>query len=75
MTPLLIASRHGPRSCIGQKFAQAEFECLLAAWVGRFETKFEEGSALARGELDIKGNITAKPKDGLWVELKELDGW
>lgn len=66
---------HGPRSCIGQKFAQAEFECLLAAWVGRFETAFEEGSPLAKGEPEIKGGITAKPKEGLWVQLKELEGW
>lgn len=67
---------HGPRSCIGQKFAQAEFECLLAAWVGRFETTFEEGSSFARGEIpEIKGGVTAKPKGGLWVQLKELEGW
>ncbi|KAK5124989.1 hypothetical protein LTR85_001179 [Meristemomyces frigidus] len=67
---------HGPRSCIGQKFAQAEFACLLAAWAGRFETSFEEGSKLATSEPpEIKGGITAKPKGGLWVKLKELDGW
>lgn len=66
---------HGPRSCIGQKFAQAEFECLLAAWVGRFETNFEEGSHLRDGEPEITGGITAKPKGGLWVRLKELEGW
>ncbi|KAK4549355.1 hypothetical protein LTR36_006352 [Oleoguttula mirabilis] len=67
---------HGPRSCIGQKFAQAEFACLLAAWVGRFETTFEEGSKLATDEPpEIKGGITQKPKDGLWVNLKELEGW
>lgn len=67
---------HGPRSCIGQKFAQAEFECLLAAWVGRFETTFEEGGAFARGEdPEIKGGVTSKPRGGLWVHLKEVDGW
>ena len=67
---------HGPRSCIGQKFALAEFACLLAAWVGRFETAFEEGSELAKdGEPEIKGGITGKPKGGLWVNLKEVEGW
>ncbi|KAK5113197.1 hypothetical protein LTR62_003533 [Meristemomyces frigidus] len=66
---------HGPRSCIGQKFAMAEFECLLAAWVGRLDTKFEEGSAISRGEFEIKGGITAKPKGGLWVEVEEVPGW
>ena len=67
---------HGPRSCIGQKFAMAEFACLLAAWVGRFETGFEKGSELAEGKaVDIKGGITAKPRGGLWVQLKECEGW
>ncbi|KAK1069921.1 hypothetical protein LTR12_008874 [Friedmanniomyces endolithicus] len=67
---------HGPRSCIGQKFALAEFACLLGAWAGKFETTFEEGSPLAKeGPPEIKGGITAKPKGGLWVNLKELDGW
>ncbi|KXT12791.1 hypothetical protein AC579_1808 [Pseudocercospora musae] len=66
---------HGPRSCIGQKFAVSEFACLLAAWVGRYDTSFEEGSPLAKGELEIKGGITAKPKGGLWCTLKELPGW
>nr|POF04590.1 cytochrome p450 3a12 [Quercus suber] len=65
---------HGPRSCIGQKFAQAEFACLVAGWVGRFETVFEQGSALATGPPEIKGEITAKPKVGLWVNLKEVEG-
>lgn len=66
---------HGPRSCIGQKFAQAEFACLLAAWVGSFETKFEEGSPLATGEPEVKGGITMKPKGGLWARLNEVEGW
>jgi len=66
---------HGPRSCIGQKFAQAEFACLLGAWAGRFETKLEEGSPFIDSEPLIKGGITAKPTGGLWVQLKELDGW
>lgn len=65
---------HGPRSCIGQKFAQAEFACLIAAWVGSFETRFEDGGALASGETpDIAGGVTSKPKGGLWVQLKEVE--
>ncbi|EMC99927.1 hypothetical protein BAUCODRAFT_30348 [Baudoinia panamericana UAMH 10762] len=66
---------HGPRSCIGQRFAIAEFACILAAWVGRFESSFEEGSPLTKGELEIKGGITMKPKAGVWVKLNELKGW
>jgi cytochrome P450 len=60
---------HGPRSCIGQRFAVAEFACLLAWWVGAFETKLaKEGE-----EVEIRGGITMKPKDGLWVRLKSVD--
>ncbi|KAK4635492.1 Cytochrome P450 monooxygenase ALT8 [Fulvia fulva] len=66
---------HGPRSCIGQKFAQAEFACILAAWIGRYETTFEVGSPLATGEPEIKGGVTSKPKGGLWCKLKEVPGW
>lgn len=66
---------HGPRSCIGQKFAQAEFACLLAAWAGRYETRFEDDSPLARGEFDIAGGVTSKIKGGLWCKLKEVPGW
>ncbi|CAK1355140.1 Cytochrome P450 3A29 [Cercospora beticola] len=66
---------HGPRSCIGQRFSQYELACLLAAWIGRYDTSFEEGSALSKGLLDIKGGITAKPKGGLWTTLEAVPGW
>ncbi|KAF2857711.1 cytochrome P450 78A3 [Piedraia hortae CBS 480.64] len=67
---------HGPRSCIGEKFAWAEFSALLAAWVGSFETSFEPGSALDKGEkVDIKSGITARPKGGVWVKLNETERW
>ncbi len=59
---------HGPRSCIGKDFAKAEFACLVASLVGRFEVEFEEGE----WELKIQGGITARPKGGLRVRLREL---
>jgi cytochrome P450 len=62
---------HGPRSCIGQAFAKAEFACLLAAVVGRFEWELEDPNK----ELDIKGGVTARPKDGLNLRMKPLEGW
>lgn len=62
---------HGPRSCIGQSFAKAEFACLLAAWMGRFEMEFEDPNY----ELTIQGGITARPKGGLNVRLKAAEGW
>ena len=63
---------HGPRSCIGQAFAKAEFACLLAAWVGRFETEFLSGDHEARSAT---GGITVKPEGGLRVKVKVIGGW
>ena len=62
---------HGPRSCIGQAFARAEFACLLASLVGRFEMELENKDFA----LEIQGGITARPKGGLRVRMRELDGW
>jgi cytochrome P450 len=60
---------HGPRSCIGKDFAKAEFACLVAALVGRFEMEYENGD----WELKIPGGITAKPKGGLRVRLRDVE--
>lgn len=62
---------HGPRSCIGQRFATAEMACLLAAFVGRFEFELTYPDM----EPVIKGGITARPKDGLKLNLKVVEGW
>ena len=56
---------HGPRSCIGERFAKGEFAVLLASWIGAFEMEFEDKDLV----LDIAGGITAKPKGGLRVRL------
>lgn len=61
---------HGPRSCIGKDFAKAEFACLLAALIGRFEIELEDPNY----ELQIQGGITARPKGGLRVKLTAVDG-
>jgi cytochrome P450 len=61
---------HGPRSCIGKQFAMAEFACLIAALVGKFEIEFEDKDY----ELKIEGGITSKPKGGLRVKLRDVDG-
>jgi cytochrome P450 len=59
---------HGPRSCIGKEFAKAEFACLVAAMVGKFEMEFEMGE----WELQIQGGITARPKGGLRIRLRDV---
>ncbi|KAK5956768.1 hypothetical protein OHC33_002256 [Knufia fluminis] len=60
---------HGPRSCIGQKFATAELACLLAAFVGKFEFEMTYPDE----EIIIKGGITARPKNGMRLNLKPVD--
>ncbi|KAL8868464.1 MAG: hypothetical protein Q9174_004975, partial [Haloplaca sp. 1 TL-2023] len=52
---------HGPRSCIGQQFARAEFAALLAAMIGRFETELAEPE---KG-INIQAGLTSRPEGGL----------
>lgn len=60
---------HGPRSCIGKDFAKAEFACLVAALVGKFELQLEDPD----WELQIQGGITSKPKGGLKVMVTPVE--
>ncbi|KAF1976840.1 cytochrome P450 [Bimuria novae-zelandiae CBS 107.79] len=60
---------HGPRSCIGKDFAKAEFACLLAALVGRFEMELEDEGKV----LEISAGITSTPKGGLRVKMMEVE--
>jgi len=67
----MLTFLHGPRSCIGQSFAKGEFACLMAAFVGRFEFEMRDPNE----EIDIKGGVTARPKNGMHIKLKVVDGW
>ena len=60
----------GPRSCIGQSFAKGEFACLVAAWVGTFETSF----AREDYKIEIMNGITPRPRD-FEVKLRVLGEW
>lgn len=66
---------HGPRSCIGQSFAKAEFACLLAAWIGRFEFELYNKEEHDEKNMLIKGGVTARPAKGLQVYATAIDGW
>ncbi|KAI1843392.1 hypothetical protein JX265_006219 [Neoarthrinium moseri] len=66
---------HGPRSCIGQSFAKAEFACLLAAWIGRFNFELHNKEELDEKNMVIKGGVTARPAKGLHVYATVVDGW
>jgi len=50
------------------QFAKAEFACLVASLVGRFEIGFEVEGHVA----GIQGGITARPKGGLRVRLRDV---
>ena len=60
---------HGPRSCIGERFARAELRALLAALVGHFELQM----ANPHEEIVVGGTITSKPMNGMKLKLKPVD--
>ncbi|KAI0478547.1 cytochrome P450 [Xylariaceae sp. FL0804] len=66
---------HGPRSCIGQGFARAEFACLLAAWAGRFRFALARPEEADEANVSIRGAITARPEKGMHVHVTVMDGW
>ncbi|PBP19590.1 cytochrome P450 [Diplocarpon rosae] len=66
---------HGPRSCIGQGFAKAEFMACLGAWVGRLEFEVSDQKELIEENVLIKGGVTAKPAKGMFVKAKVIEGW
>ncbi|KAF2848751.1 cytochrome P450 [Plenodomus tracheiphilus IPT5] len=61
---------HGPRSCIGEKFARAELRSLIAAFVGKFEMQMAD----PQEDVLVAGTITTKPKNGMKLKLKPV-GW
>ena len=64
---------HGPRSCIGMSFAKAEFACLLAAVVGRFEFQIADPEGWDIG--DVVTGIVARPRGGVKLRMKVVEGW
>ncbi|KAF2740058.1 cytochrome P450 3A4 [Polyplosphaeria fusca] len=60
---------HGPRSCIGEKFARGELRALLAAFVGCFEFEME----VPGKEVRAGGTITSKPIDGMRLRLRTVE--
>lgn len=66
---------HGPRSCIGQAFAKAEFACILAGWIGRFAFELKNKEEMDEKNIDIKGGVTARPSKGMYVHATVVDGW
>jgi cytochrome P450 len=62
---------HGPRSCIGEKFARAELKCLIALWVARFEFEMAD-----KTEVPLPaGAVTSKPGNGMRLRIRPVEGW
>lgn len=59
---------HGPRSCIGERFARAEMRALVAAFVGTFKMQM----ANPREKVRPGGTITSKPIDGMRLKLEPV---
>jgi cytochrome P450 len=60
----------GPKTCIGERFAKAELNCLLSSIFGRFEIEFPEG-VLPR----VSHQVTVAFKDKMTVRVSVIDGW
>jgi cytochrome P450 len=71
----MMSFLHGPRSCIGQQFAKAEFACLVAAFAGRFSFALHNEEERDERNIEIKGGITARPSKGMHVRMTVLEGW
>jgi cytochrome P450 len=56
---------HGPRSCIGERFARAELRTLLAALVGTFEFQLADDDE----KVVVGGTVTSKPMNGMNLKL------
>jgi cytochrome P450 len=61
---------HGPRSCIGERFARAELRALLAALVGTFAFQMADPNE----KVVVGGTITSKPMHGMKLKLRST-GW
>jgi len=73
-TPEAVAARHrfaylpfggGPRICIGNAFAMAEAQVILATVAQRYRLRLADNR-----RVEPIGLITLRPKDGLWVTLE-----
>ncbi|KAM3544617.1 hypothetical protein ARSEF1564_002485 [Beauveria bassiana] len=72
---VFLSFLHGPRSCIGQSFAKAEFACLLAAWVGRFEFRLRDEAMMDEANVMFEQMVTAKVAGGIHVRARAVPGW
>ncbi|CAI6339584.1 unnamed protein product [Periconia digitata] len=60
---------HGPRSCIGERFARAELRALVAALVGCFRWEMADPEEV----VVPGGTITSKPVQGMKLKLEPIE--
>ncbi|KAI2618236.1 cytochrome P450 [Hypoxylon sp. NC1633] len=66
----------GSRSCVAMNFAKAEMGCILAAWAGRFEFDLVDPELRDESNMETSnGGFSGRPKRGMFVKWKLLDGW
>lgn len=77
MRGVLLTFSDGARSCLGRKFAQAEFVAFLVVVLRRFEIGFQPGvdAEQARRDLNLKsaGRVTLVPIPGFRLALRRRD--
>ncbi|KAK9430710.1 cytochrome P450 [Lipomyces doorenjongii] len=61
----------GTRSCIGKRFAEIEFKCILASFVARYV--FEE--SVDNQPINRQFLVTVRPTDGLPLKVSKISGW
>ena len=69
---------HGPKNCIGERFARAEMAVVLAILIGKFEIVFAGAGRPGQMDLEKAGRnivIVDVIIGGLWVRFKEVEGW
>ncbi|ERF73332.1 hypothetical protein EPUS_03165 [Endocarpon pusillum Z07020] len=69
---------HGPRACIGERFARAEMLVMIAALVGRYNVEFVGTGETVNPNPDearIEIGVTTKFEGGLHLKLRRVDGW
>ena len=62
---------HGPRNCIGIRFALLEIKIVIIKILDNFA--LERCSQTPETLTFAPGCITARPKERLWIEMKQID--
>lgn len=56
---------------MGKDFARAELRCAIAGVVGRFRFEMQD----PKQKITIAGAVTTKPREGMHLKMKRVEGW